>query len=175
MMNKNRTAIAFGGNIGNVADTFKSALIELSANGFEVLSKSSLYTSPPDNCVSGTGDFINCVVTGYWNKNPHTLLNLCQKIELNAGRDKNHSSNESRSLDLDIILFGNNIYNSEKLVIPHPRAHQRFFVLVPLTEIAPDWIFPSFKATVTSLLGSLIPTAPLLHKTIIESKLNISI
>ena len=83
------------------------------------------------------------------------LLKLCQSIEIALGRPAQHSSRESRIIDLDIILFGSEVIKSEVLTIPHPRAAQREFVLRPLNEIAPEWLFPDRQKTVSELFAAL--------------------
>ena len=99
-------------------------------------------------------DFLDRAVTGVWHDSALELLKLCQKIEVEAGRPVIHSSRESRVLDIDIILFGNEMISLPELIIPHPRARQRRFVLEPLAEIAHDWQFPD-SITVASALERL--------------------
>ena len=101
-----------------------------------------------------TPDFLDRAVTGTWNGTADKLLELTQNIEIASGRPKVHSSRESRVLDIDLILFGDETVNTPHLTIPHPRALQRRFVLEPLAEIAPDWQFPG-KLTVAEALKQL--------------------
>ena len=148
-------AIALGGNIGDIRAVFKKATLLLKENGVKNIKISSLYVNPAKDCIPETLDFTNAVLTGKWEKSPHKLLLLCQKVEAALGRPKDHSSATSRIVDLDIILFGNQIISESDLQIPHKRAHERFFVLVPLVEIVPDWIFPDKKCTASCLLNKL--------------------
>ncbi len=92
---------------------------------------------------------------GVWNGSAEELLTLCQSIERRAGRPEKHSSRQARELDLDIILFGQEIIRTERLTVPHPRAFQRAFVLVPMNEIAPEARFPDLEKTVSQLLREL--------------------
>ena len=128
----------------------------LEKNSFSDIVISSLYSNPAVNCIPNTPDFINGAIIGKWNKTPEELLVLTQKIEIELGRQKIHRSNMSRTLDIDIILFGNIIMSTEKLIIPHPRAKERDFVLVPLNEIAPVWTFPDTGKSVSAELKELL-------------------
>ena len=148
-------AIALGGNLGNVPDTFQKAIGLFEKNGVTNIIVSSLYSNPADNCVPETPDFTNAVLIGKWNKSPQELLLICQKIEITLGRPKKHKSNTSRIIDLDIILFGKQIIDEPDLQIPHKKAHKRLFVLIPLAEIASNWIFPNQKISVKEMLNKL--------------------
>ena len=152
-------AIALGGNIGDAHTVFQQAVALLKENGVKDVKVSSLYTNPAVDCIENTPDFTNATLTGQWQKSPHELLLLCQKIELTLGRPLNHSSDTSRVIDLDIIIFGNHIICKNDLQIPHTKAHERLFVLLPLAEIAGDWIFPNNKCSVNYLLKNLNNTS----------------
>ena len=151
-----KIALALGGNLGDVPVTFSSAIKLLKKNGFSDIVFSSLYENPAVNCIPNTPDFINGAITGRWDKTPDELLALTQEIEIALGRAKIHRSDMSRTLDIDIILFGNAIISTEKLIIPHPRAKERNFVLVPLNEIAADFVFPDTGKTVNTTLKELL-------------------
>lgn len=159
------TAIAFGGNLGDVEFTFKEAIKLLIEGGFQVLNISPLLANKAVGCIPGTPDFQNGAITGKWKGSAEDLIKLCQKIEVKLGRPKAHHSNMSRHIDLDIILFGNEIIKTESLTIPHPKAQSREFVLIPLNQIAPDWIFHDTKLTVSEALQKLKKhsKAPVLH------------
>ncbi len=148
----NKIAVALGGNLGNSKEIFSTAINMLAENGVKNIRLSSLARSKPENCPAGSPDFTNAALTGQWAASPQKLLELCRQIEIAAGRPENHGFNTPRTLDLDIILFGNEIINTEVLQIPHPRASKRLFVLKPLAEIAPDWIFPDSGKTVEQVL-----------------------
>ncbi len=150
----NKIAIALGGNLGNSEDIFCFAISELAKNGVKNIKMSALIKSKPENCPPNSPDFSNAALTGEWAGTPQELLELCQKIEIAAGRPEKHDFNAPRTLDLDIILFGNKIVNTANLQIPHPRAVNRLFVLEPLAEIAPSWIFPNINKTIKQILES---------------------
>ena len=144
-------SLMFGGNLGNVAAAFEFALNELEKKGFIVTDKSHVFLTAPVDCVPGTPDFQNMAVLGSWNKSPRELLQLTQSIEQRSGRPAEHSSREARTLDIDIITFGQDIISEPDLIIPHPRAQQRLFVLEPLSQIAPDLLFPDSSLSVSAL------------------------
>ena len=150
-----KIAIALGGNLGDAAANFRFALNCLSAGGVKNINISRLFHSKPENCPPGSPDFSNAALTGEWADTPGQLLQLCREAEIAAGRPREHGFNAPRTLDLDIILFGNQIINLPGLQIPHPRAVSRLFVLQPLAEIAPDWIFPDSGKSVQEALNSL--------------------
>ena len=147
--------IALGGNIGDVHATFQKAIALLEENSVRDIKISSFHTNPAVDCIPNTPDFINAVLTGKWQESAHELLLLCRKIETTLGRPKNHTGDTSRIIDLDIILFGRQIIDEYDLQIPHKKAHERLFVLIPLAEIAADWIFPDKKCSVSCLLNNL--------------------
>jgi 2-amino-4-hydroxy-6-hydroxymethyldihydropteridine diphosphokinase len=86
----------------------------------------------------GAPDFINAVVAFETSLHPFALLRSLQEIEARLGRPKDHRKNESRTIDLDIICYGDLSIDEKELTIPHPRAAQRDFVMTPLKEVAPD-------------------------------------
>ena len=144
-------SLMFGGNLGNVPAAFDSALEKLTENGFDITAKSSVFITEPVDCVPGTPPFQNMAVLGRWSGSPRELLELTQRIEHESGRPAEHSSREARTLDIDIITFGQKMICESNLIIPHPRAQQRLFVLEPLTEIAPDLCFPDSGQSVSAL------------------------
>lgn len=152
----NKIAIALGGNLGDSKDIFSTAISRLAENGVKNIKLSPFIRSKPENCPPGSPDFTNAVLTGEWTASPQELLELCQQVEIAAGRPEKHGFNAPRTLDLDIILFADEIINTETLQIPHPRAAERLFVLEPLAKIAPGWIFPDSGKTVEEIKTSLL-------------------
>ncbi|MFA6714003.1 MAG: 2-amino-4-hydroxy-6-hydroxymethyldihydropteridine diphosphokinase [Victivallaceae bacterium] len=150
-----KIAIALGGNIGESEKFFTFALDRLKAGGVRKIKLSQPLKSKPENCPPGSPDFTNAALTGEWTSSPLELLKLCQSIEIEAGRPSEHALNAPRTLDLDIILFGSEIVDLPELQIPHPRAADRGFVMKPLAEIAPEWIFPDSGETVSQIYRRL--------------------
>ena len=98
----------------------------------------------------GTAAFLNGAVSGHWAGTAGELLRLCQKIEAENGRPADHEHYVSRTLDLDIVLFGRRIVREPALTIPHPLAVHRAFVMTPLREIEPemaDWLERNYSVS----------------------------
>ena len=135
--------IALGGNLGDVPAALRRAIEALSRAGFRIRRFSSLYRTAPVGCESGAPEFTNAALSGFWNGTPSELLRLCQSIETDNGRPNVHAHHVSRTLDLDIVLFGRETVALPGLTIPHPEAAQRDFVMIPVREIEPelaDWL-----------------------------------
>ena len=128
--------IALGANLGDARAAVLQAIQDIAAlPQTKLVRRSSLHCTAP---VDATGpDYINAVVEVATGLSPHDLLNELQQLEQGAGRERPHR-NAPRTLDLDILLYGDENVDSEALVIPHPRMNERAFVLVPLAEIAPS-------------------------------------
>ena len=151
-----RVALSLGGNLGDVAATFNQAVAGLAAAGMADICRSALYRNPPVGCVPGTPDFINAAVSGRWPGSVDDLHECCRQLEEHAGRPRCHEAYASRPLDVDIILFGDEIINTPTLHIPHREALNRLFVLVPLAEVAGDWAFPGQDGMVAEMLSPFI-------------------
>ena len=135
--------IALGGNLGDVPAAFRRACEELSNAGFRIRRFSSLLKTVPLGCEPGAPEFTNAAVSGFWSGTPLELLRVCQRIEADNGRPNDHAHHVSRTLDLDIILFGHEVVALPGLIIPHPEAAKRDFVMIPVCEIEPelaDWL-----------------------------------
>ncbi|MDB6123544.1 MAG: 2-amino-4-hydroxy-6-hydroxymethyldihydropteridine pyrophosphokinae [Pedosphaera sp.] len=123
----------------------------------QTLLKSSLWETTPVDCPPGSPMFVNAVA-GLMPKageTPETLMEKLQALEREFGRQAKKVLNEARSLDLDLIAFKGETRNTEQLILPHPRAHQRRFVLQPLSEIDSELILPGQTKTVAQLLAKL--------------------
>ena len=151
--------VALGSNVGNSREIILAAMTDLQNFSAAPILKSSLWETTPVDCPPGSPKFLNAVV-GFIpqpGETPESLLKKLQDLEKSFGRTPKKVLNEARPLDLDLIAFGNEIRNSPELILPHPRAHLRRFVLQPLSEIAPDLILPGQTKTVTQLLAELPP------------------
>jgi 2-amino-4-hydroxy-6-hydroxymethyldihydropteridine diphosphokinase len=136
-----RAFIALGANLGNPEAQVQSAIAALGTLPHTRLVRaSSLYRSAPVG-YADQPDFLNAVAEVATVLAPRELLDALLALELSCGRVRDFP-NAPRTLDLDIILYGGLVLHEHGLTIPHPRMHERAFVLVPLAEIAPDVIVP---------------------------------
>ncbi len=127
--------VALGANLGNAAMALREALAALNAvAGVRVQSASSLYRTAPID--SSGPDYLNAVAEIATTLTAPALLDALQAIEQAAGRERPYR-NAPRTLDLDLLLYGEARIDSFRLTVPHPRMGERAFVLVPLAEIAP--------------------------------------
>lgn len=132
--------LSLGSNLGERLENLSRAVLLLSRRG-EIQDASAVYeTSPVD---SAGEDFLNCAVRFHTYLEPPALLQFIHEIEQTLGR-KNGEKSEPRPIDIDIILWSGGDWNSGDLVIPHPQADKRMFVMTPVNEIAPD-TFPRKK------------------------------
>jgi len=150
--------IALGGNLGDAAATLGQAVVQLrQCEGVQVQRCSSLYRSAPVN--SSGPDYLNAVIGISTDLPAYSLLNALQKIEQMAGRTRPYL-NAPRTLDLDLLLYGQAQIQSQRLIVPHPRMQERAFVLLPLHEIAPECVLPAALKAVSDQaierIGALI-------------------
>lgn len=136
-----RAYIALGANLGDPVATVNEAIDALVAlKGSVFIAFSSLYRTAPVG-LRNQPDFINAVVAVDTHLEPQALLDELLAIEARFGRERS-VRNAPRTLDLDLLIHGDTICNLPGLTLPHPRMHERAFVLAPLVEIAPDIIIP---------------------------------
>lgn len=149
--------VALGSNLGDSEKIVLDAMTRLQNLSDEPLLKSSLWQTSPVNCPPDSPKFVNAVVAFVPKKSetPESLLQKLQALEKEFGRVPKTILNEPRPLDLDLIAFGAETRDTENLVLPHPRAHLRKFVLQPLNEIVPNFVLPRQGRTVSELLAGL--------------------
>jgi 2-amino-4-hydroxy-6-hydroxymethyldihydropteridine diphosphokinase len=149
--------VAFGSNLGDSRKIILDAMARLQKFSDAPVLKSSLWQTTPVDCPPGSPKFLNAVVGFVPQKGetPESLLEKLQGFEKEFGRQPKKILNEPRPLDLDLIAFGNEVRNTRKLILPHPRAHLRKFVLRPLCEIASGLTLPGHAKTVSQLLMDL--------------------
>ena len=132
--------VGLGSNVGDRAAEIESAIDEIAALASTTLvARSSLYRSPP--LAASGGEYLNAVVRLRTALAPHALLHALQAIEQAHGRERPFA-NAPRTLDLDLLLHGDAVLDGSGLTLPHPRLHERAFVLVPMAEIAPGLVVP---------------------------------
>ena len=134
--------IGLGSNMGQAVDQVEQAIIALTEEaGLELTARSSLYRTAPMGHVAQP-DFINAVVRSSCGVGCYELLEMLQKIEKRFGRTRNGDRFGPRSLDLDLLMYADQLISSAELELPHPRMHERLFVLEPLAEIEGDITIP---------------------------------
>ena len=151
-----RAYLGLGSNVGGREGHLQFALAELGRVG-AVLARAPLIETDPVDCPGG-GMFLNTCICLDSSLEPLLLLSAAMRIERQRGRNRT-VRNEPRVLDIDILLYGDLVLRESDLVIPHPRMHERRFVLEPLVEIAPDLVHPSLNVSVRGLFERLTSTA----------------
>jgi len=151
--------VALGSNLGDAAHNVLRAFARLHQLSAGPFLQSSLWQTTPVECPPGSPLFVNAAaaLTPHPQETPESLLAHLLQIEKEFGRQSKTFANEPRPLDLDLIAFENQTRSANELMLPHPRAHLRRFVLQPLAELAPDLILPCQTASVAELLGLLPP------------------
>jgi 2-amino-4-hydroxy-6-hydroxymethyldihydropteridine diphosphokinase len=144
--------LALGTNLGDREANLRSAK-ELLAPKVVVEGESSIYITPPWG-YADQPEFLNQVIKVQTCLGPRQLLKRLKAIEGEMGRQETFR-NGPRLIDLDILFYGQRVIQKKNLCIPHPRLHERAFVLVPLCDIAPDFTHPIFNETVKSLLAQV--------------------
>ncbi|MFC2079336.1 2-amino-4-hydroxy-6-hydroxymethyldihydropteridine diphosphokinase [Candidatus Bipolaricaulota bacterium] len=159
--------LSFGANLGNPREQIEQGIMTLNDQCVRVIARSSWYETEP----VGMDDqpwFLNLVAHATTSLDPYDLLAECQQAERQAGRMESVRFGP-RHLDIDILLYGDRIIDSQELTIPHPRMGERRFVLVPLLEIAPDLEDPVFHQSYAETLSRLDEGKKVLRSLINES------
>lgn len=146
-----RAHIGLGSNLGDREAALQRALEALARRGFHVATRSSLYWTEP---VGGPPQewYLNAVAAGHTTLTPEELLRACLDVERELGRVRG-VRNGPRTLDADLLLYGDEVRAGEALELPHPRLHERRFVLVPLCEIDPGARHPLLGLSMVELLA----------------------
>jgi 2-amino-4-hydroxy-6-hydroxymethyldihydropteridine diphosphokinase len=144
-----------GANLGNPQAAVAGAIASLAAlDGVKLVAQSAFYRSAPID--SSGPDYVNAVVQLQTNLSAPELLAQLQTLELGAGRERPYR-NAPRTLDLDLLLFGDASIQSPSLTVPHPRMWQRAFVLLPLAEIAPALVSAALLDSVKDQILERVP------------------
>lgn len=155
-MSSGEIFIGLGANLGMPRKTFDASLVHLEATACRVRKKSSLYRSQPYG-FKDQPDFLNSVIEIETSLSPLDLLEKLQDIEKILGK-KIIRENGPRLIDLDLLLYQDTILDKESLKLPHPGITERDFVLLPLVEIAPDFLHPVNHHSMKTLLGNVDKT-----------------
>lgn len=152
-----QAVIAIGSNLGDRLNRLQGAVSALEDTPeVQVVSVSSVYETEPVGTPDGSGAFLNAVVLLDTTLTVHTLLDRAHAIEDAFGRERSEPG-APRTLDVDLVVVGDRIADDETLTLPHPRAHERGFVLVPWLEIDPEGEIPG-KGFVADLVGDVDTT-----------------
>ena len=144
--------LSLGTNLGDRVENLRAALQAL-LPVVNIQSTSPVFETPPWGFTEQPA-FLNMVIMGKTEVDPLTLLGRLKSIEVDLGRLPSFRFGP-RLIDLDILFYGDHLINEEHLVVPHPRLHERAFVLVPLNDLVPDLVHPLLKQTIHSLLAGL--------------------
>ena len=146
--------IGIGSNLGDKSFHCRYSIDQIDTlPGCHVIARSTLFKTEPEG-VTKQPWYVNCIAQIRVTKSPFELLQGLMNIESVMGRVRRKRW-EARIIDLDILLFGQEIRESHNLIIPHPLMHKRRFVLEPLAQLAPDLVHPVFKVTIQELLHRL--------------------
>jgi len=146
-----RALVALGSNLGARREQLDAAVAALAAlPGTAVLAVAPLIETAPVDAPPGSGAFLNGACLLETALSPETLLAALAALEDAAGRQRSER-NAPRTLDLDLLLHGQNCRDTPALQLPHPRLHERLFVLEPAAALAPDWVHPRLHRTLAEL------------------------
>src|SRR6516225_1516845 len=152
-----RTAAALGSNLGDRLENLRAArnaILRLSNVKPPILS-SALYETEPVDCEPGAIKFLNAVIEFDYEGDSASLFEQLARMEEALGRRRDHPTNVSRTIDIDLLYCGDRKTEDERLQLPHPRLHLRKFVLHPLADIQPGLVLPGQAKTVRQLLEEL--------------------
>lgn len=150
-----KIVLGLGSNVGNSLEYLRKAVAALSLFTENVRISSVYKTKPQD--YTAQDDFLNMVFTADYDGTPESLLAQTQKIERQNGRDRSKQITKGpRTLDIDILLFGERTVQTLQLTVPHPAMKKRQFVLIPLLEVLPDYAEPISKVSYRYFLDELV-------------------
>lgn len=158
--------IALGSNLGDKLEnlyTAREQLSVLATKGTQIIS-APIYRTSPVLCPSGSPDFYNTAIEIIYEGEAEQLLSKTQETETLIGRKQKTVINQARCIDIDILYFNDLSMKTEKLELPHPRIHQRRFVLEPLAKICPERILPNQTLTIRQLLEHSYHNEPLIEE-----------
>jgi 2-amino-4-hydroxy-6-hydroxymethyldihydropteridine diphosphokinase len=158
----NRAFIGIGANLGDRAANYREAIARIAAlPDTRVVRQSSLYEAEPIDSVPGAGAYVNGIIELETEMDASALMRRLMAIERTMGRKRVRGRKPNvrgpfrpRIIDLDLLFFNKEIIDSPGLKVPHPRLHERRFVLVPLSELAPSLIHPQLNSSISEMLAA---------------------
>ena len=152
-----RAGVALGSNLGERLANLRNARKEIAAlnRALPPLRCSAIYETEPVNCEKGAAKFFNAAIEFGYSGRPEELRRALAGIERVLGRSAAHERNVSRTIDLDLLYFGELVIETPELRLPHPGIVEREFVLRPLADIRPDLVLPEQTETISVLLQRL--------------------
>lgn len=155
-----RAGVALGSNLGERLANLRNARKDIAAlaGALPPLRSSAIYETEPLGCEKGAAKFLNATIEIGYSGEPDALLCELAAIEKMLGRPASHARNVSRTIDLDLLYFGDCVIQTGGLQLPHPRLAEREFVLRPLADIRPDLVLPEQTESINALLSRLGPT-----------------
>lgn len=144
--------IALGTNLGDRLANLRTAIQSMPPE-IVIVAESHVYETPPWGYEDQPA-FLNMVIKAETGLEPESLLTYLKQLEVELGREQNFRWGP-RLIDLDILFYDNLVIDTPPLVVPHPRLHERAFVLVPLMDVAPDLLHPLFQRSVSQLLAEV--------------------
>jgi 2-amino-4-hydroxy-6-hydroxymethyldihydropteridine diphosphokinase len=156
-----RAGVALGSNLGERLANLRNARKDIGAlrGALPPMRSSAIYETEPVGCEKGAAKFFNTVIEFGYAGAPEDLLRELAAIEKLLGRPPAHERNVSRSIDLDLLYFGDAVIETAELRLPHPRIAEREFVLRPLADIRPELVLPEQSEPVGVLLLRVAPSA----------------
>ena len=145
------TCLILGSNKGERFGMLQTATDLIASSAGIIISRSSVYETEPWG-YEDTVDYLNQALLVDTLLSAKGLLSATKEIEIRLGRERTDRGYSARTMDIDILFYDNEIIQTDELIIPHPRLHERRFVLEPLNEIAPGMVHPALKLTVEEML-----------------------
>nr|WP_297890138.1 2-amino-4-hydroxy-6-hydroxymethyldihydropteridine diphosphokinase [Sulfurihydrogenibium sp.] len=152
MKNLNRVFLGLGSNLGNREENLKKA-IELLSEKINIIKLSKIYETKPVG-VENQPDFLNMALIGETDIDHISMFSFIKEVEKKVGRVERYRWGP-REIDIDILFYNDLIFHSENLQIPHPRLHERDFVLKPLMDLNPDFVHPVLKKSIKEIYKDL--------------------
>jgi len=155
MRHNHAVYVGLGSNLGDREANLKRALALLIETPHVNLRRiSSFIENPAVGGPEDSPDFLNAAVELHTTLSPHALMKRLLEIERDMGRSR-EAKWEPRNIDLDLLLFGDQIISDDALIVPHPLMHERRFVVQPLAEIAPNVVHPTLEIPISMILDNL--------------------